>query len=187
MSIRAAGHRWLAIVVFLATFMSLSGTVGHASTAPPMCAIENLSLGIGQRVSPMTQEHGNIYTLTNRSKIACFLLGYPGVSFYDKTRHVLPFKYTQSSSIYMTHTAPKLILLLIGARAYFLVAGSACDFGTAIEAVTIRVYPPNAKKPLIGRATASPGVGTITYCKDAPTDRAQFLDVSPVRADIHHL
>ena len=119
--------------------------------------------------------------------VVCLLHGYPGVSFYDKTRHVLPFKYTKSSSIYMTHAAPKTVVLLVGARAYFLVAGSICDFGAAIEAVTIRVYPPNAKKPLIGRATASPGVGTISYCKGAPTDRAQVLDISPVRADIHHL
>ena len=163
----------------------MMATSGQASTPPPVCTIENLSLGIGQKISPMTQEQGNIYTLTNRGKFVCLLHDYPRVIYYDKTGHVLPFKYTQSSSIYMTHTAPKAALLLIGARAYFLVAGSTCDFGTSIKAATIRVYPPNSRKPLIGRATAYPGVGTISYCKGTPTDRAQVLDISPVRANIH--
>jgi hypothetical protein len=163
MTVRATDYRRIAIAVCLTIFIGLSGTVSSASTAPPTCASKNLSLEIGQKFSHMTQEQGDIYTLTNRGKVVCLLYGYPSVSYYDKTRHVLPFKYTQSSSIYMTHTAPKTVLLLVGARAFFFVAGSTCDFGTPGEAVTIRVFLPNAKKPLIGRATAYPRAGGAIY------------------------
>lgn len=189
MRIRGTGHRWLVIVVCLATFVSVSDEIGNAtSTPPPMCPSESLSLGIGQKFSHMTQEQGDIYTLTNRGKIACFLLGYPRISYYDKSRHILPFKYTKSSSMYMTHNAPKLVLLLVDARAFFFVAGpSTCDFGTRIVAVTIHVYLPNAKKPLIDRATAYPETGgEISFCTGVATYQARQLDVSPVRADIHH-
>ena len=187
MRIRATDYRRLAIALCLATLMSLSGTVAHASTAPPTCAIGNVSLGIGEKFSHMTQEQGDIYTLTNRGKIACLLNGYPRVSYYDRTGHVLPFTYTQSSSIYMTHTSPKTVLLLVGARAFFFVAGSTCQDGKPIGAVTIHVYLPNAKKPLIGRATAYPDSGgAIYYCLGAPNHYQRQLDLSPVRADIHH-
>ena len=189
MRIRATGYQRLVFAVCLATLLSLSSTVAHASTPPPSCAIENLSLGIGQKFSHMTQEQGNLYTLTNRGKVICLLHGYPRVSYYDKTRHLLPFKYTQSSSIYLTHAAPKTVVLHFGARAFFFVAGpSTCDFGTRIEAVTIRVYLPNAKEPLVGRATAYPATGgEISYCTGAATYQARQLDVSPVRPDIHYL
>lgn len=189
MRIRATDYRRLAIAVCLATLLSLSITAAHASTAPLVCAVEDLTLEIGQKFSHMTQEQGNIYTLTNRGKVVCLLHGYPRVSYYDKTRHLLPFKYTQSSSIYMTHTAPKTVVLLVGSRAFFFIAGaSTCDFGgTPIEATTIHVYLPNVKKPIIGRATAYPDTGgAIYYCKGTTIEAGRQLDVSPVRADIHH-
>ncbi len=186
MRMRATDYRRLAIALCLATLMSLSSTVAHASTPPPMCATENLSLGIGQKFSYMTQEQGDIYTLTNRGKVACILYGYPRVSYYDKTKHVLPFTYTQSSSIYMTHNSPKTVLLVVGARAFFFVAGSTCQEGKPIEAVKIRVYLPNAKQPLIGRATAYPDTGgAIYFCEGALNHYQRQLDVSPIRADIH--
>lgn len=187
MRIRATNYRRLAIALCLATLLSLSSTAAHASIPTLVCAVENLSLGIGQKFSHMTQEQGNIYTLTNRGKVACLLHGYPLVSYYDKTRHILPFKYTQSSSIYMTHTAPKTVLLLVGARAYFFIAGSTCQDGKPIEAATIHVYLPYAKQPLIGRATAYPDTGgAIYFCQGAQNHYERQLDVSPVRADIHH-
>lgn len=185
--IRATGYRRLALALCLETLISLSGTVAHASTPPPVCTVENLSLGIGEKFSHMTQEQGDIYTLTNRGKVACVLHGFPRVSYYDKTKHELPFTYTQSGSIYMTQASPKTVLLHVGARAFFFVAGSTCDGGKPIEAVTIRVYLPNAKRPLIGRATAYPNSGgAIYYCQGSPNHFMRQLDVSPVRADIHH-
>ncbi len=188
MKTRTIWVRPFVILFCLSTFIALNITSSSASsTPPPMCAAENLSLGIGQRVSPMTQEMGDFYTLTNRGKSACFLFGYPGVSFYDKSGHVMPFKYTRSNSIYMGHMSPKTVVLPSGSRAFFLVAGSVCDPGTPIEAHTIRVYPPNTRKQLIGRATASPGVGSIYYCIGAPTNREQVLDISPITKDIRHI
>ena len=87
----------------------------------------------------------------------------------------------------MGHMAPKTVVLLSGSRAFFLVAGGVCDPGTPIEAHTIRVYPPNTRKQLTGRATASPGVGSIYYCNGAPTNREQVLDISPITKDVRHI
>lgn len=187
MRIRARNYRRLAIALCFATLISLGGTVARAAATPPVCAVEILSLGIGEKFSHMTQEQGDIYTLTNRGKVACLLYGFPRVSYYDKARHLLPFTYTQSSSIYMGHISPKTVLLHVGARAFFFVAGSTCQEGKPIESSTIHVYLPNAKKPLIGRATAYPDTGgAIYYCQGAPNHYQRQLDVSPVRADIHH-
>lgn len=188
MNPRTGSVRLLALALCLSIFIGLNATASNASsTPPPMCATEKLSLGFGEKVSKMTQEQGDFYTLTNRGKVTCFLHGYPRVSYFDKTGHALPFKYTQSSSIYMSHNAPKTVLLRAGALAYFFVAGpSTCDSGTRIIAVTMHVYLANAKKPLIGRSTAYPETGgEITYCTGKEPYEARQLDVSPVRADIH--
>ena len=187
MSIRATARRSLLIMVCLATITSLGGQPSQASIVIPQCNTTNLSLGFWERLSPMTGEHGNIYTLTNRGKFACHLYGYPGISFYDHNDRVLPFKYTRSSSQYMTHASPRTVTLRPNAQAYFLVAKYRCDIGDAIEATTIHVYPPNTKIQLISRATPAPGVGTFSYCKGGTKDPGQIVDISPVRANPHDL
>lgn len=187
MRTRATAQRLLVIIACLGAVVSLSGAPSQASTATPQCNTVNLSLGLWERVSPMTGEHGNIYTLTNRGKFSCHLYGYPEVSFFDKRGHVLPFKYTRSSSQYMTHDAPRTVTLHPNTKAYFIVAKYRCDIGDAIEATIIRVYPPNTKKQLIGSATSSPGVGTLSYCKGGTKDPGQLVDVSPVRSNPRNL
>lgn len=185
MSIGATGHRWLAFVVCLATFIGLNGAPSQASIATPQCDTANLSLGYRDKISPMTGEMGGVYTLTNRGKVTCHLYGFPGISFYDSKGRVLPFKYTRSSSHYMTHAAPSTVTLRPAARAYFFVAKYRCDMGDAMVATTIRIYPPNTRKQLIARASAVAGIsgGTISYCKGGTKDPGQVVDISPVKAN----
>lgn len=183
MRTKATGYRWLSLVFCLAAFVSLGGAPSQASTSTPQCDTSNLSLGYGDKISPMTGEMGGVYTLTNRGKATCHLYGYPGVSFYDSKGRVLPFKYTMSSSHYMTHAAPRTVTLRPVARAYFLVAKYRCDIGNAMIATTIRVYPPNSRKQLTERASAVAGIsgGTISYCKGGTKDPGQVVDISPVK------
>lgn len=189
MSIRAIAYRWIAIVVCSMVVVGISGTSSQASTTTPQCTTTNLSLGFGNRISAMTGEMGGIHTLTNNGKFACYLYGYPGISLYDSKGRVLPFTYTRSSSHYMSHAAPNMVVLRPGARSYFFVAKYRCDIGDAMEAATIRVYPPNTRKQLIGRASADTvmSVGTLSYCKGGAKDPGQVVDVSPVRATDHYL
>ena len=172
------GQAWALVNVDPVTVPLASGRAFYA-IGP--CSTANLALGIGNRVSPMTGEHGVIYTLTNRGKTICQLYGYPVVSLYDYKGHLLPFKYTRSLSQYMGHAVPKPVNLRPGDRAYFLVAKYRCDIGVVAEATTIHVYPPNSRQQLIGHASPSPGVGSLTYCKGGSEDPGQIVDVSPVR------
>lgn len=179
---RRAHLRLLSIIACLGTIVSLSVIPVQASSAILQCATSNLSLGFGDRVSAMTGEHAVIYTLTNNGKVTCHLFGYPGVSFYDKKNHQLPFRYTRAKTQYMGHKAPSTVVLHQGDRAYFLVAKYRCDIGDSTVAATIRVYPPNTKQQLVSSAAPSDAFGVFTYCKGGAKDPGQQIDVSPVRA-----
>ena len=183
MIVSATSRRFLVIAACLSVIVSLGVASDQASSETAACSTANLSLGFGERVSSMTGEDGVIYTLTNKGKFACKLYGYPGISLYDHKGQLLPFRYTRSKSQYMTHSAPTTVRLRRGNRAYFLVAKYRCDIGIARESATIRVYPPNSRQQLIGRASPSPSVGGFSYCKGGAKDPGQIIDVSPVRAD----
>lgn len=187
MRVEATGHRWLSIVICLATFISLSGAPSDASTTTPACSTMNLSLGFGERVSAMTGERAIRFTLTNRGKFACHLFGYSGVSFYDSKGRALLFKYTRSSSQYMTQAPPTSVELRPNSRAYFLVAKNRCDIGDAIEATSVRIYPPNTRKLLIRSLSDPTVVVSFAYCKGGAKDSDQVVDVSPVRATTHSM
>ena len=182
MYFRTTAHHWIAFIVGLVIMLGLVGTPSQASIRTPACSTMNLSLGFGERVSAMTGEAATLFTLTNRGKSTCHLFGHPGVSFYDSKGRVLPFRYTWTGTQYVAHTAPKMVVLPPGARAYFLVAKYRCDIGIAMVAKTIRVYPPNMKKQLVGRAAPSANFGSMNYCKGGPKDPGQLVEVSPVRA-----
>jgi hypothetical protein len=182
---RATIRSAFAVIMFLSAVFSISSVPSQASSPTPQCITSNLSLGFGNRISAMTGEHATIFTLTNHGKLSCHLYGHPGVSFYDSKGRVLPFRYTWTGTQYMSQSMPKVIVLHPGARAYFLVAHYRCDVGIAMEARTVRVYPPNATKQLFGRAAPSANVGGFTYCKGGVKDPGQLVEVSPVRATPH--
>ena len=185
MIVSATSRRLLVIAACLTVIVSLGVASCRASSATAPCSTTNLSLGFGDRVSAMTGEDGVIYTLTNKGKFACKLYGYPGISLYDHKGQLLPFRYTRSKSQYMNRSATTTVTLRPGNRAYFLVAKYRCDVGIARESATIRVYPPNSRQQLIGRASPSPSVGGFSYCKGGTKDPGQIVDVSPVRASPH--
>jgi hypothetical protein len=185
MIVSATSRRLPIIAACLTVFVSSGVASGQASSATAPCTTANLSLGLGERVSAMTGEHGVIYTLTNEGKFACRLHGYPGISLYDHKAQLLLFRYTRSKSQYMTRSAPTTVTLRPGNRAYFLVAKYRCDIGIARDSATIRVYPPNSRQQLIGRASPSPSGGGFSYCKGGAKDPGQIVDVSAVRASPH--
>ena len=187
MRIKATAIRLFVVNAGLLLNLCVGGAPSEASTATPACSTVNLSLGYGDRVSEMAGENALIFTLTNRGKGACHLYGHPGVSFYDSKGRELPFRYTWMGRQYVAQTAPKMVVLRPGARAYFLVAHYRCDIGIAMVAKTIRVYPPNTTQQLIGRVAPSVDVGGFTYCKGGSKDPGQLVAVSPVRATPRYL
>jgi hypothetical protein len=49
-------------------------------------------------------------------------------------------------------------------------------------AVTVRVYPPNGTRQLIGPASGEAGVSHLAYCTGGTKDPGNFVYVSPVVA-----
>jgi hypothetical protein len=175
----------IAILSALTLLVSLGVTPSFATVSTAKCQVANLSLTIGERISPKTQEAGDAYILTNRGKTVCQLRGYPRVSFYDNKGRVLPFKYVVGggkSAEYVTQSGPKTVVLPPRGHAFFLVAKSTCTVGDAMLAKTIRVYPPNSRHQLVGPAFLPVGASTIAYCKGGTRDHGQGVEVSPVTA-----
>jgi hypothetical protein len=169
----------------LTVLLSFNVVPSFAITTTPQCQVANLSLAIGDRISPKTQEAGDTYVLTNRSKPVCQLRGYPGVSFYDSKGWLLPFKYARgrgAGTFYVMQAAPKTVVLHPGGHAFFFIAKSACVLGEAMIASTIRVYSPNSTRQLVGRAFLPVGVSTLAYCKGGPKAPGRLGEISPVAA-----
>jgi hypothetical protein len=173
----------MAILSVLTLLVSLDVAPSFATAATAKCQVANLSLTIGERISPKTQEAGDAYILTNRGKTVCQLRGYPRVSFYDNKGRVLPFKYVVGggkSAEYVTQSGPKTVVLPPRGHAFFLVAKSTCTLGDEMLAKTIRVYPPNGTRQLVGPAFLPVGASTIAYCKGGTKDPGQRVEISPV-------
>jgi hypothetical protein len=102
----------LALISALTLFISLNIASSFAVTTPAQCQTANLSLGLGDRISPATGEHGEVYILTNLGKTVCQLRGYPGISLYDSKHRILPFRYIRGAGQWVTHAVPKIVLCL---------------------------------------------------------------------------
>jgi hypothetical protein len=152
----------IAILSALTLLVSLGVTPSFATVSTAKCQVANLSLTIGERISPKTQEAGGAYILTNRGKTVCQLRG--------------------KSAEYVTQSGPKTVVLPPRGHAFFLVAKSTCTVGDAMLAKTIRVYPPNSRHQLVGPAFLPVGASTIAYCKGGTRDHGQRVEVSPVTA-----
>jgi hypothetical protein len=175
----------IAMLSALTVLGSLNAAPSYAAVVTAQCQVANLSLTIGERISPMTQEAGDIYILTNRSNAMCQLHGYPRVSFYDNKGQVLPLKYVVGggkSALYVTQSGPKTVVLPPRGHAFFLVAKSTCTLGDAMLAKIIRVFPPNGTRQLVGPAFLPVGASTIAYCKGGTRDHGQRVEISTVTA-----
>jgi hypothetical protein len=172
-----------AIISALTVFISLNIAPSFAVTTPAQCQVANLSLNLGNRISPATGEHGDVYILTNHGKTACQLRGYPGISLYNSKHRILPFRYFYGGGLRLTHViAPRMVVLHPSGHAYFGVAKYRCDIGITVVAATVRVYPPNGTRQLIGPASGDAGVSELAYCTGGTKDPGNFVYVSPVVA-----
>jgi hypothetical protein len=161
----------IALISALTLFISLNIASSFAVTTPAQCQTANLSLGLGDRISPATGEHGEVYILTNLGKTVCQLRGYPGISLYDSKHRILPFRYIRGAGQWVTHAVPKIVVLHPGSDAFFFVAKYRCDIGIVMVAATVRVYPPNGTRQLIGPASGDAGVSDLAYCMGGTKDR----------------
>ena len=173
-----------AVITALTFFTSLINAPTFAETIPAQCNTANLSFGLGNRLSPATGEHGDLYVLINHGNTACQLHGYPGVSFYDARHQILPFRYARGQGLWVTHEAPRLVVLSPGKRAFFLVAKYRCDIGDSMVAISVRIYPPNERHQLIGSASDGAGVSELDYCKGGTKDPGNIVYISPVVASM---
>ena len=82
----------------------------------------------------------------------------------------------------MTHAVPKMVALHPGSHAFFFIAKYRCDIGIAMVAVTVRAYPPNGTRQLIGPASGEAGVSGLAYCTGGTKDPGNLVYISPVVA-----
>jgi hypothetical protein len=174
----------LVIISALTVFTGLNIAPSFAATTPTHCLVTNLSLGVGDRISPATGEHGDVYKLTNHGKLTCQLRGYPGITLYDHAHQILPFRYLRGGGQWVTHKAPKMVVLNPGNYGFFLIAKYRCDIGISMSATTIRVYPPNDMRQITGPASSIAGVSKLEYCKGGTKDPGNLVYISPVAATL---
>jgi hypothetical protein len=159
-----------------------ASTPGPVAAPSPPCRAGELALGDSPQISPATEEHGDVYTLANRGSSACTLAGYPSVTLYDSGAAVLPFRYTDGDSQYITVAPPATVRLRPGASAWVLVAQTACVLGNEQAAVTIRISMPRPSAATVtGPAWSdSAGVSQLWYCRGGPDGARPPVFVSPI-------
>jgi hypothetical protein len=172
----------LAIISAFTVFISLNIAPSFAVTISAQCQTANLSLGLGNRISPATGEGGDVYMLTNHGKTMCQLRGYPGISLYNSKHRILPFRYIRGGGQWVTHDVPRTVVLHAGSHAFFFVAKYRCDIGIVMVAATVRVYPPDGTRQLIAPASGEAGVSDLAYCTGGTKDPGNLVYVSPVVA-----
>jgi hypothetical protein len=169
-------------VVLALLAASCASTPGPIKAPSPPCGAGELALGPGPQISPATEEHGDVYTLANRGSSACTLAGYPSVTLYDSGAAVLPFRYTDGESQYVTSARPATVVLRPGASAYVFVAQAACVMGDQQAAVTIRISMPRPSAATVtGQAWSdSAGVSQLWYCRGGNDGARPAVFVSPI-------
>jgi hypothetical protein len=161
---------------------SCASSPGPVAAPSPPCGAGELALGHGPQISPATEEHGDEYTLANRGSSACTLAGYPDVALYDSGAAVLPFRYMDADSQYITAARPAAVLLRPGASAWVFVAQAACVMGDQQAAVTIRLSMPQPSDATVtGSAWSdSSGASQLWYCRGGRDGARPPVFISPV-------
>lgn len=147
----------------------------RTTTAP--CETSQLRLGLGQRVSEATGQHTLSMTLTNVSRSACSLFGYPDVTLADAGGHVLAFRYEQRGDLMITGHAPSRVDVAPGNVAYVTINQYRCDLGDKAVARTLALVPPGSSTPLRLHLPKYPILG---YC--GAGQPGSTVDISPVEA-----
>lgn len=176
---------WLKSLSALAVLGTLAVPLVSSTPSPaatvPTCTAASLRLSVGPKFTLMSSEHAVIFSLTNRLIKKCQLKGYPGVALYDANGKVLKVQYNTllgSTSPFVTRTAPKVIVLIPGARAYFKIAKYGCDLGAARIASSMAISIPGVSGPVGKLKIVTPAVRTFAYCQGSSTGRGQLVGVS---------
>ena len=116
--------------------------------------------------------------LTNSSRSACYLFGYPGISLVGASGRVLGFQYERSGDQMISSRPPSRVAVAPGGRAAVSINKYRCDIRSLEEAVTLRLIPPDEQSSLtlnIARAGSS-----FAYC--GPGDPGSVVHVSAIAA-----
>jgi hypothetical protein len=150
--------------------------VAQASPSVARCRATDLAVSLTEQISPMTDEQGRFFVLTNRSGKPCVLGGYPRIGLYERSRR-LPFVYRDTSSRLgvPSQARPSAVVLHAHSTAYFLVAKSACSLKGGVQASDMRVSLPNGSRPLritIPAEYEEADVSNLDYCAVPPGEKA---------------
>jgi len=156
-------------------------TATRAQAAAP-CQAAALRLATGPTLVPMTSEHGDFYTLTNRGRRACTLTGYPQVALYDAHGRPLRFHYAHQLRPYLIAITPTVVTITPAASADVLAVKYTCVLGELRNAATIRLTLPGAHPSVLTAPVARNGLGVsaLSYCRGGPDYPGQTIAVSPI-------
>ena len=138
------------------------------------CQPSDLRLAVGPQVSEKTEQHSALLTVTNVGPGACFLFGFPGISLYDASGHLLPLSYEWHGDQMITSSAPERVDLAAGGEGFVLINKNVCVGPQAAAAATLHFIPPDSTESL---ALENPP-GGLTACE--PGDVGNTFDVSPI-------
>jgi hypothetical protein len=147
-------------------FGALTSGSWAAAQAPARktCSIGQMRATIGPGVSEKTEQHTGSVRLTNLSREACTLYGYPTLAFLGAAGKPFPFVFHHGGDQMITHSRPRLIEVEPEANAYFAFnEAQACDAPRA-PAQTLRVRLPGEPGVQTIRLRRPPSP-FITYCQ----------------------
>lgn len=164
-------------VLILATLLPAGASTAHEGRVS-LCRSTQLALTNGPGVSSGTGQNLLDVRLSNRSRVACVLNGYPVVSFSDR-RGTIPFVIRDGGGHggdqQVTLNAPRRLLILPGRSAYVLLNKYRCDLGSLRVATRMRLaLPASPAKPVGSLSLNSAG---YSYCKRVAT--FNIVSVSP--------
>jgi Protein of unknown function (DUF4232) len=132
-------------------------------------------LTLGPLTSEATGQHTAAFVLTNPTKVACTLLGYPKIVLLDGRGGRLAFTYSHDGDQMITKHRPKAVRISAGGSAYFAFNKYRCDIRASAIARVTRVLLPGSHRWLQIRLHRYP---IIDYCPAELPSRT--IAVSPI-------
>jgi hypothetical protein len=143
------------------------------------CQPSDLSVTLGPPVSEETEQDSLLVEITNKSGDACYLFGYPGISFYDSEGALLPLAYERTGDQMVTSAPPQRVSLAAGGTAYVLMnesSASICVGPESVSAATLNVIPPDTTSSFTLDLQGQRNI----YACSGPTPARDPLAISPV-------
>lgn len=150
-----------------------------AATTLARCHRSALSLAFEPSVQfQATGDRGDAFRIVNRSSTTCRLGGYPKVTLTDDSGKIIPFRYTNGQSQYVTRRPPTAVRLTPGGSAYVGVAKYRCDAAGGRLATSLVLQLPGQKSPLVIKLRAY--AQQFIYCLGGPHSPGNTLSISPI-------